>query len=97
LIKVLILHIAILFKNDLKEVLMNRMIILIVISHKGKRIIMLLNAWLSFLLIQIIKNGVEVCNVLYWVFFGLQFPIALLIFGCEAVKLYKYHKNWMGT
>ncbi|KAK2454879.1 hypothetical protein P8452_02195 [Trifolium repens] len=62
-----------------------------------KRILVLLAVWLSFLLIQIIKNEVEVCSVWYWALFGLQFPIALLVFGCEAVKLYKDHRNRMAT
>ncbi|CAJ2672607.1 unnamed protein product [Trifolium pratense] len=64
---------------------------------KWKRILVLLVVWLSFLLIQIIKNEVEVCGVWYWVLFGLQFPVALLVFGFEAVKLYKDHKSRMGT
>ncbi|KAK2454877.1 sulfite exporter TauE/SafE family protein [Trifolium repens] len=42
-------------------------------------------------------NEVEVCSVWYWALFGLQFPIALLVFGCEAVKLYKDHRNRMAT
>ncbi|XP_058747526.1 sulfite exporter TauE/SafE family protein 4-like [Vicia villosa] len=64
---------------------------------KWKRILVLLAVWISFLLIQIIKNHVEVCSVWYWVLFGLQFPIALLVFGFEAVKLYKDHKKRKGT
>ncbi|PNX95633.1 sulfite exporter TauE/SafE family protein [Trifolium pratense] len=43
------------------------------------------------------RNEVEVCGVWYWVLFGLQFPVALLVFGFEAVKLYKDHKSRMGT
>ncbi|KAK2401117.1 sulfite exporter TauE/SafE family protein [Trifolium repens] len=42
-------------------------------------------------------NEVEVCSVWYWVLFGVQFPTALLVFGCEAVKLYKDHRNRMAT
>ncbi|KAI5395800.1 hypothetical protein KIW84_062110 [Lathyrus oleraceus] len=64
---------------------------------KWKRILVLLAVWISFLLIQIIKNHVEVCSVWYWVLFGLQFPIALLVFGFEAVKLYKDHRKRKGT
>ncbi|KAG2403096.1 Sulfite exporter TauE/SafE family protein [Vigna angularis] len=42
-------------------------------------------------------NDVESCSIWYWVLFGLQFPIALLLFGYEAVKLYKEHKRRMST
>ncbi|KAG4982239.1 hypothetical protein JHK87_026988 [Glycine soja] len=42
-------------------------------------------------------NDVEACSPWYWVLFGLQFPIALLVFGYEAVKLYKEHKRRMST
>ncbi|XP_073223403.1 sulfite exporter TauE/SafE family protein 4-like [Cicer arietinum] len=67
------------------------------LNLRWKRILVLLVVWISFLLIQIIKNGVEVCSVWYWVLFGLQFPIALLVFGFEAVKLYKDHIKRMST
>ncbi|KHN48208.1 hypothetical protein glysoja_007877 [Glycine soja] len=42
-------------------------------------------------------NDVEACSAWYWVLFGLQLPIALLVFGYEAVKLYKEHKRRMNT
>ncbi|KAL9318939.1 hypothetical protein ACSQ67_015456 [Phaseolus vulgaris] len=42
-------------------------------------------------------NDVEACSLWYWVLFGLQFPIALLVFGYEAVKLYREHKRRMST
>ncbi|RHN79650.1 putative transmembrane protein TauE [Medicago truncatula] len=64
---------------------------------RWKRILVLLSIWFSFLLIQIIKTHVEDCSVWYWVLFGLQFPIAFLVFGFEAVKLYKDHRMRMGT
>ncbi|TKY62057.1 integral to membrane [Spatholobus suberectus] len=64
---------------------------------KWKRILMLMAVWVSFLVLQVIKNDVEVCSVWYWVLFCLQFPIALLVFGYEAVKLYKGHKERMST
>ncbi|KAG5126266.1 hypothetical protein JHK82_027101 [Glycine max] len=44
-----------------------------------------------------LQNDVEACGPWYWVLFGLQFPIALLVFGYEAVKLYKEHKRRMST
>ncbi|KAJ1378922.1 Transmembrane protein [Sesbania bispinosa] len=64
---------------------------------RWKRILVLMVVWVSFLLLQVIKNDVKVCSVWYWVLFCLQFPIALVVFGYEAVKLYKDHKKRMGT
>ncbi|CAJ1889509.1 unnamed protein product [Sphenostylis stenocarpa] len=64
---------------------------------KWKMILILMAVWVSFLLLQIIKNSVEVCSQWYWVLFCLQFPIALSVFGYEAVKLYKDHKERMNT
>ncbi|KAJ1418886.1 Transmembrane protein [Sesbania bispinosa] len=64
---------------------------------RWKRILVLMVVWVSFLLLQVIKNGVKVCSAWYWVLFCLQFPIALVVFGYEAVKLYKDHKKRMGT
>ncbi|CAJ2632473.1 unnamed protein product [Trifolium pratense] len=64
---------------------------------KWKRILVLMVVWVSFLLLQVIKNGVKVCSVWYWVLFSLQFPIALVVFGYEAMKLYKDHKKRMST
>ncbi|MBA0734233.1 hypothetical protein Gogos_018168 [Gossypium gossypioides] len=42
-------------------------------------------------------NDVVPCTTLYWVLFCLQFPIATLVFGYEATKLYKEHKKRMST
>ncbi|XP_027941512.1 sulfite exporter TauE/SafE family protein 4-like [Vigna unguiculata] len=64
---------------------------------KWKRILVLMVVWVSFLLLQVIKNTVEVCSEWYWVLFSLQFPIALLVFGYEAAKLYRDHKERMST
>ncbi|OIW05127.1 hypothetical protein TanjilG_02600 [Lupinus angustifolius] len=64
---------------------------------RWKRILMLMIVWVSFLLLQIIKNNVKVCSAWYWVLYTLQFPIALIVFGREAVKLYKDHKKRMNT
>ncbi|KAG5083895.1 hypothetical protein JHK82_054059 [Glycine max] len=64
---------------------------------KWKRILILMFVWVSFLLLQVIKNDVKICSVWYWVLFCLQFPIALLVFGYEAVKLYKGHKERVST
>ncbi|KAF7818712.1 sulfite exporter TauE/SafE family protein 4-like [Senna tora] len=64
---------------------------------RWKRILVLLIVWVAFLLLQVIKNDVKTCSVWYWVLFCLQFPIALVLFGYEAVKLYKEHKRRMTT
>ncbi|KAF5473633.1 hypothetical protein F2P56_010233 [Juglans regia] len=63
------------------------------LNLRWKRILVLLLVWISFLALQIIKNDVEVCSAWYWVLFCLQFPIALGVFGYEAVKLYREHKK----
>ncbi|XP_027938106.1 sulfite exporter TauE/SafE family protein 4-like [Vigna unguiculata] len=67
------------------------------LNLRWKRILVLVVVWACFLLVQVIKNDVESCSIWYWVLFGLQFPIALLVFGYEAVKLYKEHKRRMST
>lgn len=64
---------------------------------RWKRVLVLMVVWASFLLLQVIKNDVEVCGRWYWVLFCLQFPVALGVFGYEAVKLYKDHKKRMST
>ncbi|PON56128.1 Transmembrane protein TauE-like [Parasponia andersonii] len=61
---------------------------------KWKRVLVLMVVWISFLLLQ---NDVKVCSAWYWVLFCLQFPVALGVFGYEAVKLYKEHKKRMST
>ncbi|KAI4300394.1 hypothetical protein L6164_033779 [Bauhinia variegata] len=60
---------------------------------RWEKVLVLMIVWVSFLLLQIIKNNVKTCSTLYWVLFSLQFPIALVLFGYEAVKLYKLHKK----
>ncbi|XP_041024959.1 sulfite exporter TauE/SafE family protein 4-like isoform X2 [Juglans microcarpa x Juglans regia] len=60
---------------------------------RWKRTLVLLLVWVFFLVLQIIKNDVEACSAWYWVLFCLQFPIALVVFGYESVKLYIEHKK----
>ncbi|KAH7553630.1 hypothetical protein JRO89_XS12G0035900 [Xanthoceras sorbifolium] len=43
------------------------------------------------------QQNVTACGVWYWVLFFLQLPIALGLFGYEAVKLHKEHKKRMNT
>ncbi|XVE76059.1 hypothetical protein DITRI_Ditri12bG0142500 [Diplodiscus trichospermus] len=64
---------------------------------RWKRLLVLSTVWVLFTLIQIIKNDLVACSTLYWVLFCLQFPIAILVFGYEATKLYKEHKKRMST
>ncbi|KAK4799726.1 hypothetical protein SAY86_025091 [Trapa natans] len=63
------------------------------LSWKGMLVLFLV--WSSFLLIQVLKNNAAVCSVWYWLLFCLQFPVALAVFGYEAVKLYREHKKRM--
>ncbi|WCJ34398.1 Sulfite exporter TauE/SafE family protein [Euphorbia peplus] len=64
---------------------------------RWKRLLVLLLVWIAFLLLQIIKNDVAVCSVWYWVLFLIQLPVSLVVFGNEAVKLYKEHKKRIST
>ncbi|KAG7958120.1 hypothetical protein I3843_10G003400 [Carya illinoinensis] len=49
--------------------------------------------WKRILVLLFVWNDVAVCSAWYWVLFFLQFPIALGVFGYEAVKLYREHKK----
>ncbi|KAJ6362660.1 hypothetical protein OIU78_002962 [Salix suchowensis] len=64
---------------------------------KWKRLLVLFLVWASFLLLQVIKNDVAVCGAWFWVLFCLQFPVALVVFGYEAVKLYRENKKRIST
>ncbi|XP_022766114.1 sulfite exporter TauE/SafE family protein 4 isoform X1 [Durio zibethinus] len=64
---------------------------------RWKRLLVLATVWVLFTLIQVIKNDLVACSTLYWVLFGFQFPVAVLVFGYEATKLYKEHKKRMST
>ncbi|CAF2095139.1 unnamed protein product [Brassica napus] len=66
---------------------------------KWKRLLLLVTVWSAFLLIQVIKashlllNEIKVCSTIYWVLFILQFPVALGVYGFEAVRLYRENKK----
>ncbi|KAK4838684.1 hypothetical protein QYF36_015625 [Acer negundo] len=64
---------------------------------RWKWMLVLIAVWACFLLIQVLKQNAIVCGVWYWVLFFLQFPIALGVFGYEAVKLYEEHKKRLNT
>ncbi|XP_030453824.1 sulfite exporter TauE/SafE family protein 4 [Syzygium oleosum] len=67
------------------------------LNLRWKRILILVLVWVAFLLLQVIKNDLVVCSAWYWVLFCLQLPIAIAVFGYEAVKLYREHKKRMCT
>ncbi|KAJ4891771.1 Sulfite exporter TauE/SafE family protein [Raphanus sativus] len=58
-----------------------------------KRLLLLGTVWSAFLLIQVIKNEITVCSTIYWVLFILQFPVALGVYGFEAVRLYRENQK----
>ncbi|GMI84760.1 hypothetical protein like AT2G36630 [Hibiscus trionum] len=64
---------------------------------RWKRLLLLVIVWVLFTVIQVIKNDLVPCSTMYWVLFCLQFPVSLLVFGYEAIKLYKDHKNRTST
>ncbi|XP_030522166.1 sulfite exporter TauE/SafE family protein 4 [Rhodamnia argentea] len=67
------------------------------LNLRWKRTLILVLVWVAFLLLQVIKNNLAVCSAWYWVLFCLQFPVAMAVFGYEAVKLYREHKKRMCT
>ncbi|KAK8924017.1 hypothetical protein KSP39_PZI019881 [Platanthera zijinensis] len=62
---------------------------IMLLNLRWKGILVLLLVWFSFLLLQLFKNGTEVCSPLYWIFNILQFPVALSVFAWEAAKLWR--------
>ncbi|XP_022143899.1 sulfite exporter TauE/SafE family protein 4 [Momordica charantia] len=70
---------------------------LLCFNLRWKRTSILIFVWISFLILQVIKNDVAVCSTWYWLIFSLQFPIAFAVFGYEARKLYREHKKRMET
>ncbi|KAI3916590.1 hypothetical protein MKW98_026332 [Papaver atlanticum] len=60
---------------------------------RWKGIFVLMIVWISFLLLQAIKNLTTNCSLWYWVLNFMQIPVALVVYGFEAVKLYKESKE----
>ncbi|KAK9158758.1 hypothetical protein Scep_005332 [Stephania cephalantha] len=60
---------------------------------RWKRVVILVSVWVAFLLLQIIKNKTVSCSILYWVVNALQIPIAILVSGYEAVRLWRENKK----
>ncbi|XP_020572233.1 sulfite exporter TauE/SafE family protein 4 isoform X2 [Phalaenopsis equestris] len=62
---------------------------ILLINLRWKGIFVLVLVWLSFLLLQVLKNGTEDCSTIFWLLNILQFPAALSVFGWEAVRLWR--------
>ncbi|KAG0462463.1 hypothetical protein HPP92_020939 [Vanilla planifolia] len=62
---------------------------LMLLNLRWKGILVLLLVWVSFLALQFLKNGTEVCSPLYWFFNVIQFPVALTVFAWEAAQLWR--------
>ncbi|XP_048504104.1 sulfite exporter TauE/SafE family protein 4 isoform X3 [Beta vulgaris subsp. vulgaris] len=56
---------------------------------KWKRLLLLMIVWVSFVLLQVVKNDIGACTTWYWVLNLIQFPVAFGVFGYEAIKLCK--------
>lgn len=66
---------------------------ILLMNLRWKGILMLMVVWISFLLLQIIKNNLEVCSPWYWIVNGLQVPVAFTLFAWEALKLWRESKE----
>lgn len=66
---------------------------ILLMNLRWKGILVLMAVWVSFLLLQIIKNGLEVCSPMYWIINGLQVPVAFIVFVWEALKLWRESKD----
>jgi len=60
---------------------------------RWKGLSILLVVWISFLILQIFKNGAVVCGVEYWIVNALQIPVAFGVCIYEAIFLYKRSKS----
>ncbi|GMJ07924.1 hypothetical protein like AT2G25737 [Hibiscus trionum] len=54
-----------------------------------KEVCLLVYVWIGFLIVQIIKEYIPTCSVMYWIVNSLQIPIAASVTLFEAVSLYK--------
>ncbi|PKU78388.1 hypothetical protein MA16_Dca019438 [Dendrobium catenatum] len=66
---------------------------ILLLNLRWKRILALMLVWFSFLLLQILKNGTEVCSTFYWLFNILQFPVALSVYAWEATRLWRESRS----
>ncbi|TYH99238.1 hypothetical protein ES332_A11G052900v1 [Gossypium tomentosum] len=54
-----------------------------------KELSLLVYVWIGFLIVQIIKEYLQTCSVMYWIVNSLQIPIAASVTVFEAICLYK--------
>ncbi|KAK6237485.1 hypothetical protein QUC31_002954 [Theobroma cacao] len=54
-----------------------------------KELSLLMYVWIGFLIVQIVKEYVPTCSVVYWIVNSLQIPIAASVTLFEAICLYK--------
>ncbi|KAL4368020.1 hypothetical protein GQ457_05G006560 [Hibiscus cannabinus] len=54
-----------------------------------KEVSLLVYVWIGFLIVQIIKEYLPTCSIMYWIVNSLQIPIAASVTLFEAVCLYK--------
>lgn len=54
-----------------------------------KELFLLLYVWIGFLIVQLIKEFVPTCSIMYWILNSLQIPIAASVTLFEATCLYK--------
>ncbi|XP_021273930.1 sulfite exporter TauE/SafE family protein 3-like [Herrania umbratica] len=54
-----------------------------------KELSLLIYVWIGFLIVQIVKEYVPTCSVVYWIVNSLQIPIAASVTFFEAICLYK--------
>ncbi|XP_022752128.1 sulfite exporter TauE/SafE family protein 3-like [Durio zibethinus] len=54
-----------------------------------KELSLLLYVWIGFLIVQIIKEYLPTCSIMYWIVNSLQIPIAATVTLFEAICLYK--------
>ncbi|KAE8697294.1 DECREASED DNA METHYLATION 1 family protein [Hibiscus syriacus] len=54
-----------------------------------KELSLLIYVWIGFLVVQIIKEYLQTCSVMYWIVNSLQIPIAASVTVFEAICLYK--------
>lgn len=57
-----------------------------------KELGLLVFVWVSFLVLQITKEGTSTCSTTYWVLNLLQIPVSVGVSMYEAVSLYKGHR-----
>ncbi|XP_072991519.1 sulfite exporter TauE/SafE family protein 4-like isoform X5 [Typha latifolia] len=65
----------------------------LVFNIRWKGILVLILVWSSFLVLQMLKNGSEICSPFYWVVNILQVPTAMSVFIWEAMELWRESRD----